>query len=156
MSNGVNKAILVGNLGKNPELRYTASGQAVASFSLATSENYKDKSGVKQTKTTWHNIVIWGKLGEIANQYLKKGSTVYIEGKIENRSYDDKDGNKKYISEVVVSMDGKMVMLGGRGGAGSDDSVQPDPDSSAGSFGGAMPPGGGSQAPAPEDNDLPF
>ncbi|MBL8028744.1 MAG: single-stranded DNA-binding protein [Fibrobacteres bacterium] len=155
MSNGVNKAILVGNLGKNPELRYTPSGQAVASFSIATSETFKDKSGTRQTKTTWHNIVIWGKLGEIANQYLKKGSTVYIEGKIENRSYDDKDGNKKYISEIVVGMDGKMVMLGGKSGGGADDSVQPDPDSAGGSYGGAMPPGGGS-TPAPEDNDLPF
>ncbi len=155
MANGVNKAILVGNLGKNPELRYTSSGQPVASFSLATSESYKDKAGARQTRTTWHNIVMWGKLAEVANQYLKKGSTVYLEGRIDNRSYDDKDGNKKYISEVVID---KMVMLGGRN-SGSDDSSSADIDNS--SYGAAMPPSGSTdsaavQTPAPEDNDLPF
>lgn len=114
--NGVNKAIIVGTLGKNPELKYTASGQAVVNFSVATNESFKDRSGAKQTKTTWHNIVIWGKLAEIANQYLTKGASVYLEGKIENRSYDDKDGNRRYVSEIVIGMDGKMIMLGGKKG----------------------------------------
>jgi single-strand DNA-binding protein len=119
MANGINKAILVGNLGKDPELRYIPSGNSVTSFPLATSETFKDKSGNRQTRTTWHNVVIWGKLAEIANQYLKKGSQVYLEGRIDNRSYDDKEGNKRYISEVVIDFNGKMLMLGSRGG--SDD-----------------------------------
>ena len=107
----LNSARLIGNLGKNPELKYTASGQPIANFSVATSETWKDKQGAKQQKTTWHNIVIWGKLAEVANQYLTKGSTVYLEGKIDNRSYDDKDGNKRYVSEIVCD---KMIMLGGK------------------------------------------
>lgn len=107
----LNSARLIGNLGKNPELKYTASGQQIANFSVATSETWKDKQGAKQQKTTWHNIVIWGKLAEVANQYLTKGSTVYLEGKIDNRSYDDKDGNKRYVSEIVCD---KMIMLGGK------------------------------------------
>lgn len=98
----VNKAILIGNLGKDPELRYTAGGKAVVSFSLATSERWKDQSGEKKESTTWHNIVAWGKQAEVIKEYLRKGQSVYIEGRIENRSYDDKEGNKKYISEVVV------------------------------------------------------
>jgi len=98
----VNKAILIGNLGKDPELKFTQSGKAVVNFSLATSERWSDQSGEKKESTTWHNIVAWGKQAEVMNEYLKKGSQVYIEGRIDNRSYDDKEGNKKYISEVVV------------------------------------------------------
>ncbi len=112
----VNKVILVGNLGKDPELRYTPSGTAVATFSLATSETYKDRDGNKQTKTEWHNIVVWRQLAEICGKYLHKGKQIYVEGKIQNRSYDDRDGNKRYISEVVVN---EMQMLGSR-----DDSQQ--------------------------------
>ncbi len=107
----VNKVILVGNLGKDPELRYTPSGTAVATFSLATSETYKDRDGNKQTKTEWHNIVVWRQLAEICGKYLHKGKQIYVEGKIQNRSYDDRDGNKRYISEVVVN---EMQMLGSR------------------------------------------
>lgn len=98
----MNQVNLIGRAGKNPELRTTAQGQQVATFTIATSEKYKDKSGVKQTKTTWHNIVIWGKLAEVANNYIKKGDNVFVSGSIDNRSYDDKDGNKKYISEIKV------------------------------------------------------
>jgi single-strand DNA-binding protein len=98
---GVNKVILLGNLGKDPEVRRLDDGRGVANFSLATSETYKKKSGEKVTNTEWHNIVLWSPLADIAENYLKKGSQVYIEGKISNRSYDDKDGVKKYISEVV-------------------------------------------------------
>ncbi|NOQ42487.1 MAG: single-stranded DNA-binding protein [Desulfuromusa sp.] len=117
----VNKVILVGNLGKDPELRYTPSGTAVVTFSLATTERYKDRDGNKQTKTEWHNIVAWMQLAEICGKYLHKGKQIYIEGKIQNRSYDDRDGNKRYISEVVVN---EMQMLGSRddnqqGGGGS-------------------------------------
>jgi single-strand DNA-binding protein len=108
----INKVILVGNLGKDPELRYTPSGAAVATFSLATSERYKDKSGEMQEKTEWHNIVAWRQLAEICGKYLHKGKQVYIEGKIQTRSYDDRDGNKRYITEIVAD---QMQMLGGRG-----------------------------------------
>ena len=107
---GVNKAILLGNLGKDPELRRLDDGRAVANFSIATSETYKNKSGEKVTNTEWHNVVLWTPLAEIAQSYLKKGSQVYIEGKISNRSYEDKEGVKKYISEVV----GRDIRLLGR------------------------------------------
>ena len=107
---GVNKVILLGNLGKDPEVRRLDDGRGVANFSLATSETYKNKSGEKETNTEWHNIVLWSPLADIAENYLKKGSQVYIEGKISNRSYEDKDGVKKYISEVV----GREITLLGR------------------------------------------
>jgi single-strand DNA-binding protein len=105
----VNKVILVGNLGKDPELRYTPSGAAVTTFSLATSERYKDKSGEMQEKTEWHNVVAWRQLAEICGKYLHKGKQIYIEGRIQTRSYDDKDGNKRYITEIVAD---QMQMLG--------------------------------------------
>jgi single-strand DNA-binding protein len=107
----VNKVILVGNLGNDPELRYTPSGTAVATFSLATTERYKDRDGNPQKKTEWHNIVAWRQLAEICGKYLHKGKQIYVEGKIQNRSYDDRDGNKRYISEVVIN---EMQMLGSR------------------------------------------
>ncbi len=120
----VNKVILVGNLGKDPELRYTPSGTAVATFSLATTERYKDRDGQRQEKTEWHNIVAWRQLAEICGKFLHKGKQVYIEGKIQTRSYDDRDGNKRYITEIVVD---QMQMLGskddgqrGGGGYGSE------------------------------------
>jgi single-strand DNA-binding protein len=105
----VNKVILVGNLGKDPELRYTASGTAVANFSLATTERYKDRDGNNQEKTEWHNIVAWRQLAEICGKYLTKGRQVYIEGKIQSRSYEDRDGNRRYITEIVAD---QMQMLG--------------------------------------------
>ena len=114
---GVNKVILLGNLGKDPEVRRLDDGRGVANFSLATSETYKNKSGEKVTNTEWHNIVLWSPLADIAENYLKKGSQVYIEGKISNRSYEDKDGVKKYISEVV----GREITL--LGSAPSSDSM---------------------------------
>jgi single-strand DNA-binding protein len=98
---GVNKVILVGNLGKDPEVRHLEGGAAVANFSLATSESYKDKNGQRVEQTEWHNIVVWRGLAEVAEKYLKKGMTIYLEGKLRTRSYDDKDGHKKYITEVV-------------------------------------------------------
>jgi len=107
---GVNKVIFLGNLGKDPEVRRLDDGRAVVNFSLATSESYKNKSGERVTNTEWHNIVLWTPLAEIAENYLRKGSQVYIEGKISNRSYDDKDGVKKYISEVV----GREIKLLGK------------------------------------------
>jgi single-strand DNA-binding protein len=138
---GVNKAILIGNLGKDPDLRYTPSGQPVASFSLATSEKWRDKDGVQQDRTEWHNIVVWGRQAEIAKEYLSKGRQVYIEGRIQTRSWDDKDGNKRYTTEIVANT---VRFLGQR-------------DQSGGA------PSGGAPQEAPpsadltnEDDDLPF
>ncbi len=105
---GVNKVILVGNLGKDPEVRYLEGGVATAKFTLATSESYKDKQGNKVEQTEWHNIVLWRGLAEVAEKYLKKGMTVYIEGKIKSRSWDDKEGNKRYSTEIVAD---NMTML---------------------------------------------
>ena len=109
----INKVILVGNLGKDPELRHTASGTVVCNFSLATTDRFKNKQGEQQDKTEWHNIVAWSGLAEICGKYLTKGKQVYIEGRIQNRTYDDRDGNKRYISEIVAS---EMQMLGQRSG----------------------------------------
>ena len=112
----VNKVILLGNLGKDPEVKYTPQGTPVAKFSLATNERYKDKDGNWQDRTEWHNIVVWQRLAEIAGEYLKKGGKVYIEGRLQTRSWDDKQTNqKKYMTEVVAS---DLVLLGGRGEAG--------------------------------------
>ncbi|WP_305044412.1 single-stranded DNA-binding protein [Geoalkalibacter sp.] len=111
----INKVILVGNLGKDPELRYTPSGVPVATFSLATSERFKNKDGQMQDKTEWHNIVAWRQLAEICGKYLHKGKQVYIEGKIQTRKYQDRDGNDRYITEIVAD---QMQMLGGRGEEG--------------------------------------
>jgi single-strand DNA-binding protein len=106
---GVNKVILVGNLGKDPEVRYLEGGTAVANFPLATSETYKDKTGNKVESTEWHNIVMWRALAEIAEKYLKKGMQVYIEGKLRTRSWQDKEGNKRYTTEILAE---NMTMLG--------------------------------------------
>lgn len=109
---GINKVILVGNLGKDPEVRYLEGGTAVANFPIATSETYKDKnSGEKKTITEWHNVVVWRGLAEIAEKYLKKGNQVYIEGKLRTRQWQDKDGNNRYTTEVVGD---NMQMLGGK------------------------------------------
>ncbi|MGB3468403.1 MAG: single-stranded DNA-binding protein [Cyclobacteriaceae bacterium] len=115
---GVNKVILLGNLGKDPEIRHLENGRAVTNFPIATSETYKTRDGEKVTKTEWHNVVMWSPLAEIAEKYLSKGSQVYIEGKLTTRSWDDKDGNKRYTTEVVGR---DMTLLGGRpseGGGG--------------------------------------
>ena len=121
---GVNKVILLGNLGKDPEVRRLDDGRGVANFSLATSETYKNKAGEKVTNTEWHNIVLWSPLADIAENYLKKGSQVYIEGKISNRSYEDKDGVKKYISEVV----GREITLLGRAPEPQNSNPEPQED----------------------------
>ena len=108
---GVNKVILVGNLGKDPEVRYLDSGVAVANCTLATTENYKNKEGEKVSQTEWHNLVLWRGLAEVAEKWLKKGSPIYVEGKIKNRKWEDKDGNTRYNTEILVD---NMTMLGGR------------------------------------------
>lgn len=100
---GVNKVILIGNLGRDPELRYTPGGQPIVNFTLATTERWNDKNGQRQERTEWHSIVAWGRLAELANQYLKKGRAAFVEGRITTRSWDDRDGNKKYRTEIVAS-----------------------------------------------------
>ncbi len=142
----VNKAILIGNLGKDPELRYTNSGIAVATFSVATNESWKDPEGNVQERTQWHNIVAWRKLAEICGEYLKKGGKIYLEGRLQYRNYDDKNGVKRYVTEIVMD---EMVMLDSKGsGATSASSVeQPSAESSSPV----------SDASAPEkESDLPF
>ena len=114
----LNKVQLIGNLGKDPEVKYTPSGTAVARITLATNERFKDKDGQWQDRTEWHNVVLWQRLAEIAGEYLKKGGKAYIEGRLQTRSWDDKQTNqKKYMTEVVAS---DLVLLGGRGEGGGD------------------------------------
>ncbi len=150
MARGVNKVILIGNLGKDPEIRYTQSGTAVANFTVATTESWGGKDGQeRQEKTEWHNIVAWARLAEICNQYLAKGRQVYIEGRIQTRKWEDRDGNTRYTTEIVAR---DMQMLGSRG----------DSDFSGGGGGGGdmsdAPPSG--PAPGPDagvsDDDIPF
>jgi single-strand DNA-binding protein len=112
MAKSVNKVILIGNLGKDPEVKYTPSGTAVARFSLATNERYKDKDGNWQDRAEWHNIVAWQRLAEIVGEYVKKGNKLYVEGRLQTRSWDDKDGQKKYMTEIVAN---DLVLLTGRG-----------------------------------------
>ncbi|HWP81949.1 MAG TPA: single-stranded DNA-binding protein [Bacteroidota bacterium] len=138
MARSVNKAILIGNLGKDPELRYTNSGVAVATFSLATNESWRDPEGNLQERTQWHNIVAWRKLAEICGEYLKKGSKVYIEGRLQYRNYDDKNGVKRYVTEIVMD---EMVMLDAKGSAPSTEGAASTPPEAS---------------PAGKDDDLPF
>jgi single-strand DNA-binding protein len=112
-SMSVNKAILIGNLGKDPEVRFTPTGRAVARFPIATSEVWTDAEGNRQERTEWHNIVVWGKQGETCGQYLAKGRQVFVEGSIRSRSYDDKSGTKRYVTEIVAQ---RIRFLGGGGG----------------------------------------
>ncbi len=141
---GVNKAILVGNLGRDPELRYTQGGQAVANFSLATSESFSTKDGRREERTEWHRIVVWGKVAENCAQYLSKGRTVYIEGRIQTREWENKEGQKQRTTEVVAQT---VQFLGGpRGeGGGGAGGGRPGGDGGGGnSFGGGGNSGGGS------------
>lgn len=127
---GVNRVILIGNLGRDPEIRSLEGGVKVANFSLATTETYKGKNGEKVDSTEWHNIVLWRGLAEVAESYLKKGNTVFIEGKIRTREWTDKDGNKRYTTEIVAD---NVVMLGGRRDqpAGEYGSASPRPEKAA-------------------------
>jgi single-strand DNA-binding protein len=142
----VNKVILVGNVGKDPDVRHLEGGTSVASFPLATSETYKNKSGEKVTTTEWHNIVVWRGLAEVAEKYVKKGSQLYIDGRIRTRSYDDKDGNKRYFTEIFADT---LRMLGKK--SDSDSGTHEPPDNAGKSaLDETMPPETG------EVDDLPF
>jgi single-strand DNA-binding protein len=144
----VNKVILIGNLGKDPELRYTPGGAAVVNFPIATNERWKDKNGQPQERTEWHNIVLWGRLAEIANDYLKKGSAVYIEGRLQTRSWEDRDGNKRYTTEVV----GRQMQLLGREAGAGERAPEARPDEA---FEPGAPPEEG-KSTGEVDDDLPF
>jgi single-strand DNA-binding protein len=157
----VNKVILVGRLGRDPETRYTGGGQAVANFSVATDETYKDKAGERQKRTEWHKIVVWGKQAEIAQQYLKKGSLIFIEGRIQSREWQDKEGQKRTSFEIVAT---NFRMLGGRGdgggsggggatmgGARAEEHDQSGPSDDFGGHG-----GGAAAGPEISDEDIPF
>ncbi len=141
---GINKAIIVGRLGRDPEVRYTTDGRAISNFSIATSDEWKDKdTGEKKERTEWHRIVAFGKLGEICGEYLSKGRQIYIEGRIQTREWEDKEGNKRYTTEIVAS---QMLMLGTKDSGGSTNALaeskssdhQETPDST------------------PQDDDIPF
>ena len=139
----VNKAILIGRLGKDPELRYTPGGRAVVQFPLATSERWTDQEGQKKESTTWHNIVAWGRQAEVLKEYLSKGQQLYLEGRIDNRSYEDREGNKRYISEIVVQ---QFQFIGSRGdstAARPNDQTEPEQAPSSGQS-------------SDDDDDLPF
>lgn len=146
MSRGVNKAIIVGTLGQDPEIRFTANGGAVANISVATNEEWKDKAtGAKQERTEWHRIVMFGKLAEIAQQYLKKGSQAYFEGRIQTRKWQDQQGNDKYSTEIVAN---EMQLLGGKPDSGQQQRPAPQPQSYADD--------GPAKPAEPEFDEIPF
>jgi len=157
MARGVNKAILIGHLGRDPEIRYSPSGAAVANVNIATTESWRDKqTGEQQERTEWHRIVFFGRLAEIVGEYLKKGSQVYIEGRLQTRKWQDKEGNDRWTTEIVAN---DMQMLGGRGGSGAAGGGYENYDQDAGYSGG----GGSSSAGASGsgqsddfDDDIPF
>jgi len=164
----VNKVILLGNLGRDPETRYTTGGDAVTNLNIATSEQWKDKNGEKQERTEWHRVVLFGRQAEIAGEYLKKGRSVYIEGRLQTRKYTDKDGVEKYSTEIVGD---RMQLIGGaREGGGGDDEMPggggggggarpPSRGSGSGGGGGQRPAGGGGgskKGPDDFDDDIPF
>ncbi|AIX72317.1 MAG: single-stranded DNA-binding protein [Mixta calida] len=171
-SRGVNKVILVGNLGQDPEVRYMPNGGAVANITLATSESWRDKqTGETKEKTEWHRVVLFGKLAEVAGEYLRKGSQVYIEGSLQTRKWQDQSGQERYTTEVVVNVGGTMQMLGGRqnGGAGAQASGgmgggnnnngwgQPQQPQGGNQFsGGGQAPSRPQQQSAPANNEPPM
>jgi single-strand DNA-binding protein len=159
MAKSVNKVILVGNLGKDPEIKYTPSGTPVAKFSLATNERYKDKAGEWQDRTEWHNIVAWQRLAEIVGEYVKKGAKIYIEGRIQTSSWDDKQsGEKKYRTEIIAQ---DLVLLGGRGEGVGDGESRASRGASASTAGFDQRTSQADEAAAPHpaeitDEDIPF
>jgi single-strand DNA-binding protein len=165
MAGSVNKVILIGNLGADPEVRYTPSGAPVANFRIATSDNWTDKQGQRQERTEWHRIVAWGKLAELCGEYLSKGRQVYVEGRLQTRQWDDRDGNKKYTTEIVAN---QITFLGGRGegaprgagagasGGGNRSHANTDAEVPGGSGGGSSEPGYDYGPPPLGDDDVPF
>jgi single-strand DNA-binding protein len=156
MAGGVNKVILVGYLGADPDMRYTPSGQGVCELRLATSESWNDKNGQRQERTEWHRVVVWGKRAEVCSKYLAKGRQVFVEGRIQTRSYDDKEGIKRYMTEIIAA---DVQFLGGGKGEGGgksekQDGGPPPSDADFGGYGGGG--GGGGGAGGGPDDDIPF
>jgi len=153
MASGVNKALIIGRLGSDPEVRYTTNGGAVGNFNMATNESWMDKSGQKQERTEWHRIVVWGKLAELCGQYLAKGRQAFVEGRLQTREWTDKEGHKRYTTEIVAQ---NIQFLGGAGerSSASNEFQAPSPTSSAGDLdsGFAHP----SEGKAPSDDEVPF
>lgn len=153
MAEGLNRVMLLGNLGADPELRFTQSGQAVLNMRIATTESYLDKNKVRQERTDWHNVVLWGKRGEALAKFLTKGSTVFIEGGLRTSSYDDKEGKKRYKTEVHAT---NLILAGGRGrGGGGGGPDMGDEPSGGGGGGGRRGGGGGGGPSAPPDDSGP-
>jgi single-strand DNA-binding protein len=162
MAGGVNKVILIGNLGADPEVRFTPGGQAVANFRIATSESWNDKNGQKQERTEWHRIVVWGKLAELCGEYLKKGRQCFVEGRLQTREWTDKEGRKNYTTEVVAT---GVTFLGGRDAGSGAGGGSYSRGGGTGSRGGAedygppppgMDDGGMNQSGGNGDDDIPF
>jgi single-strand DNA-binding protein len=160
MAGSVNKVILIGNLGRDPEVRYTPSGSAVANFTVATNEAWTDKAGQKQERTEWHRVVVWGKAAENCGEYLSKGRSVYVEGRLQTREWTNKEGAKQYTTEIVANPVGGVVFLGGGGERGAGGRGASRSGSAPADDFGAPPPGmdegssGGS--PKPAEDDIPF
>ncbi len=150
MARGINKVILIGNLGADPEVRHTAGGNSVANLSVATSESWRDKqTGQQQEKTEWHRVVLFGKVAEVAGEYLRKGSKAYFEGRIQTRKWQDRDGNDRYTTEIVAN---DMQMLDGRGGGGAEPL-----EDRGGSYGDSRPQSGPSDNSGSNlEDDIPF
>ncbi|MDH5675507.1 MAG: single-stranded DNA-binding protein [Myxococcales bacterium] len=159
MAEGLNKVLLIGNLGQEPEMRYTQSSTAVLNLRVATNERFKDQSGEWKDRTEWHQVIVWGRRGEALGKILHKGSHLYIEGSLRTRSWEDKSGNKRYTTEVVAN---NVLLLGGRGGGGGggfDDGPPPPSDDfapSGGRGGGGGGGSGGGGGGGFEDDDIPF
>ena len=157
MAGSINKVILIGNLGRDPEVRHTQSGDAIVHFSIATSESWKDKqSGEQKEKTEWHKVVMFRRLAEIAAEYLRKGSQVYIEGKLRTNKWQDRDGNDRYTTEIIAD---EMQMLGGRGGGGGSYGAGGGSSGGGSSSGSSNAPSGGGKSAPPNDDfddDIPF
>jgi single-strand DNA-binding protein len=155
---GVNKVILVGNLGKDPEVRYTPGGQAVANFTIATNENWTDKSGQKQERTEWHRIVVWGKLAELCSEYLSKGRQVYVEGRLQTREWTNKENAKQYTTEIVANQ--VVFLSGGERGQGRGPSRSAGSGAGAGADDFGQPPPPFEETPGPAgvkaEDDIPF
>ncbi len=149
----VNKVILIGNLGRDPEIRYTQGGQPVANFTMATSERWNNKDGERQERTEWHKIVVWGKLAEFCGEYLSKGRQVYAEGRLQTREWEDKDGNKRWTTEVVAN---SIQFVGPRPGGGGDGDASFSGPSRGGAPAGPPPPSGSGGSGGGGEDDIPF
>ncbi len=161
-TSGLNKVMLIGNLGKDPEVRYTPGGQAVANFNIATNEAWTDKAGAKQERTEWHKIVVWGKVAELCGEYLSKGRQVYIDGRLQTREWNNKEGVKQYTTEIVANQ--VLFLSGGERGAGPrrsgggapDDFGPPPPGMDEGPSGPSGGGGGGGGKGGGSEDDIPF